>query len=268
MKYLKIRRSEPVEYPIFQKFLEETSMETPLGKIRKIFRSNPLELLGVQRNAPLNGYIFESLADASCIGIATDTFYSRDSVKELGIETDFETVHYLAELRVDPKSSRRARLEWKSAYRELIDLHQAPALTAVLDENLPAIRSFGSGREGIRYLPLVAYTSFVVLGVSSQSGNPDHFEEWLLEDHKGTRRELFLSSCYPDQILSWVPSTSESLVFAVVREKEIAIEVALKEKQLNYLKIPATLYEVGVQGRPSFLRRVKGFNGPIPIKML
>ncbi len=79
---------------------------------------------------------------------------------------------YLADVRIDPKASRKTRLEWRQFYAELVQesgnidefLGCSYVYTLVMDANKTGLAAFQSQKRGIRYIPISKCNHVYIMG--------------------------------------------------------------------------------------------------------
>jgi len=282
MRALNIRVAQSHESKIFNEFLGSISMDLPEGRVRKNYSGqDPLSILSATRAAPVKGYIFESLAGGPPIGVATATEYSRSQLSRLGLACTSDRAFYLAELRIDPRADRRARVEWKRGYREWIERTPVPFLTVVFDENADAIRSFSKSREGITYRKIFSYSVFIIRGAynpaaktkpaSIKDGEDGH---WTLEKENGLTEVFELTPLKLSEFegLLPIPQTAEvrpsALIIGLESEQASKFKTDLERREFSFIQLPATLYEVALAENASRIQRIAPQPVELPLDML
>jgi hypothetical protein len=248
-------------------------MKLPEGLIRKRTseraKQNMLASLTLIREAPVGGYVFDG-GDAGLIGVATATLYPSERLRELGLSLVSEPslrpgqAYYMAELRLDPKADRLARLQWKRSLREWIERTVCPIFTAVFDGNGDAIRSFTSGREEIVYRKLYSYSVFIVRArIEGSSGTSEAVDvsnelagHWVLEKEKGETEVFLLSGAtlaeIQGAIVPSLPTQSglqPALSLGLEAEAAATLRLSLKDRGISFLEIPSTLYEASLNSK-------------------
>jgi hypothetical protein len=90
----------------------------------------------------------------------------------LTLRTPGYNVGYLGDLRIHAKAARELRVAWRRSYCKLVlDLKNTVLLTSVLDENTLARRALCSGRAGVKYTPVLSYTTLTLFHPEASSLN-------------------------------------------------------------------------------------------------
>jgi hypothetical protein len=145
-------------------FLKTVDMETTGLNLR--YDRAPDFFSFVRQQGDL-GFTFLFLNDDGSIGgLCVASF------RQFFVKNRLTRAGYLSDLRLHPKLSRRARIQWRQLYADVVEhAHRIAEFdgceylyTAILAENETAIKALSNGKSGFNYRELMRYESFAVLG--------------------------------------------------------------------------------------------------------
>ncbi len=163
-KYSHVRLATADDNEAILAFLATVEMETTGLNLRYDRTPDFFSFIREQGDC---GFTFLFLNDDRTIGGLCVASFRRFYVKGRLVRAG-----YLSDLRLHPKLSRRARVQWRQCYAEVVEqAHHIKEFenceylcTAILAENEAAIKALASGKSGFNYRELMRYESFAVLG--------------------------------------------------------------------------------------------------------
>lgn len=163
-KYKFIRLASSKDNNEILEFLKSIPMES--GEISLRYERAP-DFFSLLKEQGESSAVFVFLEKDGSIG-----GLSALSIRACWLEGRPSKVAYLSDLRVSPTLNKRARVEWRKCYaeilknfREIEELEGVDSFySSILDDNEDAIRSFTRDKSDIVYKPMRKYDSINILG--------------------------------------------------------------------------------------------------------